>query len=188
MQFLWDKAMKLGMKGFRGKLRFNIQFAHMSSALTAFFNPYRKFPPMPLSLNNCPSTIPYQSPNHVSSTSIEQNVYIQENLNIASSKNRCDFQHQAHGKISGGIFTISIQVNGKRLHGTILKQWYFCLVSFKGYCWGLQAFFEIFKSRFVEPPSLCKLQGNESISHISCAWKSASQQCTHAISGYFGRN
>ena len=33
------KATKLGMKVFKGKQSFNIQFANMSSALTAFLNP-----------------------------------------------------------------------------------------------------------------------------------------------------
>ena len=61
---------------------------------------------MSLSLNNnCHSTAPFQSPIQVSSTSIEQNVSIQENLNAAISKNDCDFQQQEQGMISGGNFT-----------------------------------------------------------------------------------
>ena len=58
---------------------FNTQFAHMSSV----FCPDRQAPLMPLSLNNnCPSTAPFQCPIQVNSTSIEQNVSIQENLNV----------------------------------------------------------------------------------------------------------
>ena len=72
------KATKLGMKVFRDKQCFNTQFAHMSSV----FCPDRQ-PPLPLSLNNCPSTASFQSPIQVNSTSIEQNVSIQENLNVA---------------------------------------------------------------------------------------------------------
>ena len=42
---------------------------------------------MPLSLNNnCPVMAPFQSPIQVNSTSIEQNVFIQENLNEESLK------------------------------------------------------------------------------------------------------
>ena len=50
---------------------------------------------MPLSLNNnCPSMAPFQSTIQFNSISIEQNVSIQENLNVAISiKNYCDFQH-----------------------------------------------------------------------------------------------
>ena len=63
------KARKLGMKVFRGKQCFNIQFANTSSALKAFLNPDRQATLMPLSLNNnCPSTAPFQSPIQVSST------------------------------------------------------------------------------------------------------------------------
>ena len=85
------KATRLGMKVFRDKQCFNTQFAHMSSV----FCPDGQALLMPLSLNNnCPSTAPFQSPNQVNSTSIEQNVFIQEYLNVAiSNKNDCDFQH-----------------------------------------------------------------------------------------------
>ena len=50
---------------------------------------------MPLfSNNNCPSMAPFQSPIQVSSSSIDQNVSIQENLDVAISiKNDCDYQH-----------------------------------------------------------------------------------------------
>ena len=69
--------------------KFSIQFADMSSTLTAFLNPDRQAPLMSLSLNkNCPI--------QVSSTSIEQKVSIQENLNVVISKNGCDFKQQAH--------------------------------------------------------------------------------------------
>ena len=49
---------------------------------------------MPLSLNNnYPSTAPFQSLIQVNSTPLEQNVFIQENLNVAITlKNDCDFQ------------------------------------------------------------------------------------------------
>ena len=79
------------MEVFRDKQCFNTQFAHMSSV----FCPGRQAPLMPLSLNNnFPSTAPFQSPIQVNSTSIEKNVSIQENLNVAISlKNDCDFQH-----------------------------------------------------------------------------------------------
>ena len=89
------KATKSGMKVFRDKQCFNAQFAHMSSV----FCPDRQAPLMPLSLNNnCPSTAPFQSPIQVNSTSIEQNVSIQEYLNVAISiKNDCHFQH-SNGK------------------------------------------------------------------------------------------
>ena len=72
------------MKVFRDKQCFSTQFAHMSSVLS----PDRQASLMPLSLNNnCPSTAPFQSPIQVNcySTSIEQNVSIQENLNVAIS-------------------------------------------------------------------------------------------------------
>ena len=61
--------------------------------MSSVFCPDRQAQLMPLSLNNnCPSMAPFQSPIQVNSTSIEQNVSIQENLNI-SLKNDCDFQH-----------------------------------------------------------------------------------------------
>ena len=76
------KATKLGMKVFRDKQCFNTQFAHMSSV----FCPDHQPPLMTLSLNNnCPSKAPFQSPIQVNSTSIEQNVFIQENLIAAIS-------------------------------------------------------------------------------------------------------
>ena len=76
------KATKLGMKFFSDKQSFNTQFSHMSSVFCAD----RQAPLMPLSLNNnCPSTAPFQSPIQVNSTSIEQNVSIQENLTVAIS-------------------------------------------------------------------------------------------------------
>ena len=86
------EATKLGIKVFKDKQCFNTQFAYMSSV----FCPDRQSPQlMPLSLNNnCPSTAPFQSPVQVNSTSIEQNVSIQENLNGAIVfENDCDFQH-----------------------------------------------------------------------------------------------
>ena len=85
------KATKLGMKFFRDKQCFKTQFAHMSSA----FCPDRQPPLMPLSLNNnCPTKASFQSPIQVNSTSIEQNVSIQENVIVAISlKNGCFFQH-----------------------------------------------------------------------------------------------
>ena len=84
------KAKKLGMKVFRDKQCFNTKFAHMSSV----FSPDRQASLMLLSLNNCPSTVPIQSSIQVNSTSIEQNVSIQENLNVTISLwNYCDFQH-----------------------------------------------------------------------------------------------
>ena len=80
------------------------------SALTAFLDPDDQPPLVPLSLNNnYPSMAPFQSPIHASSTSIEQNVSIQENLTIAISKNDCDFQQQAHGMISEGNFKLFVQ-------------------------------------------------------------------------------
>ena len=76
------KATKLEMKVFRDKQCFNTQFAHMSSV----FSPDRQASLMLLSLNNnCPSTAPFQSPIQVNSTSIEQNIAIQENLNVTIS-------------------------------------------------------------------------------------------------------
>ena len=76
------KATKLGMKVFRDKQCFNTQFAHMSSV----FSPDCQPSLMLLSLNNnCLSTAPFQSPIQVNSTSIEQNVSIQENLNVSIS-------------------------------------------------------------------------------------------------------
>ena len=76
------KATKLGTKVLRDKQCFNTQLAHMSSV----FCPDRQAPLMLLSLNNnCPSTAPFQSPIQVNSTSIEINVSIQENLNVAIS-------------------------------------------------------------------------------------------------------
>ena len=84
------EATKLGIKVFKDKQCFNTQFAYMSSV----FCPDRQSPLlMPLSLNNnCPSTAPFQSPVQVNSTSIEQNISIQENLNGAIVfENDCDF-------------------------------------------------------------------------------------------------
>ena len=76
------EATKLRMKGFRDKQCLNTQFAHMSSV----FCPDRQAQLVPLSLNNnCPSTAPFQSPIQVNSTSIEQNVSIQDSLNVAIS-------------------------------------------------------------------------------------------------------
>ena len=76
------KAMKLGIKVFRDKQCFNTQFAHMSSV----FSPDCQASLVLLSLNNnCPSTAPFQSPIQVNSTSIEQNVSIQEDLNVTIS-------------------------------------------------------------------------------------------------------
>ena len=70
------KATKLGMNVFRDKQCFNTQSAHMSSV----FSPDRQASLLLLSLNNnCPFTVPFQSPIQVNSTSIEQNVAIQEN-------------------------------------------------------------------------------------------------------------
>ena len=73
------------MKIFRDKQCFNTQFAHMSSVLS----PDRQASLMPLFWNNnCPSTAPFQSPIQVNSTSIEQNVSIQENLNVTISPSK----------------------------------------------------------------------------------------------------
>ena len=87
------KATKLGLgiKVFRDKQCFNTQFAHMSSV----FSPDRQASLTIVSLNNnCSSTAPFQSPIQVNSTSIEQNISIQENLNVTVSlQNDCDFQH-----------------------------------------------------------------------------------------------
>ena len=70
------------MKVLRDKQCFNTQFAHMSS----IFCPDRHASLMPLSLNNnCPSTLHFKVFIQVNSTSIEQNVSIQENLNAAIS-------------------------------------------------------------------------------------------------------
>ena len=83
-------------------LTHNLLTCPLSSALVAFLNPYRQA----LSLNNnCPSTAPFESPIQVNLTSIEQNVSIQENLNVAFSKNDSGFQQQTHSMISGGSFT-----------------------------------------------------------------------------------
>ena len=90
------KAKKLGIKVFRDNWQcFNTQFAHMSSV----FSPDRQASLMLLSLNNsCPSAAPFQSPIQVNSTSIEQNVSIQENLNVTISLSEIVV-------ISGGNFT-----------------------------------------------------------------------------------
>ena len=67
------KATKLGMKAFRGIQCFNIQFASMSPALTAFLNPDRQAPLIPISLNkSCPYTAPFQCPIQVSSTHLSK--------------------------------------------------------------------------------------------------------------------
>ena len=79
--------------------------------MSSVFSPDRQASLMLLSLNNnCPSTVPYQSPIQVNLTSIEQKVSIQENLDVTISlKNDCDFQHSnsKHMRvmISGGNFT-----------------------------------------------------------------------------------
>ena len=87
-------------------LTHNLFTCVVSSALTAFLISDRQAPLMPLSLNNdCLFTAPSQSPIQVSSTSMEKNVSIQENLNVAISKIGCDFQQQSHGKMSGGNLT-----------------------------------------------------------------------------------
>ena len=86
-----NKATKLEMKASRDKQCFNTQFVHVFSV----FCHDRQAPLMPPPFdNNCLSTAPFQSPIQVNSTSIEQIVSIQENLNVALSlKNDCDFQH-----------------------------------------------------------------------------------------------
>ena len=54
--------------------------------MSSVFCPDRQASLMPLSLNNnCPFHPPFQSSIQVNSTSIEQNVSIQENLNAAIS-------------------------------------------------------------------------------------------------------
>ena len=96
------------MKVFRGKnvLTHNLLTYPVSSSLTAFLNPDCQAQLMPLSLNNnCPSTVPFQSLIQLISTSIEQNVSVQENSNFGISKNGCAFQQQAHGMISRGNIT-----------------------------------------------------------------------------------
>ena len=51
--------------------------------MSRVFCPDGKASPMPLSLNNnCPAMAPFKSPIQVKSTSIEQNVFIQEKLNV----------------------------------------------------------------------------------------------------------
>ena len=76
------KVTKLGMKVFRDKQCFNTQFAHMYSV----FSPDSQASPMLFSVNNnCPSMAPIQSPIQVNSTSIEQNISIQEYLNVTIS-------------------------------------------------------------------------------------------------------
>ena len=79
--------------------------------MSSVFSPDHPASQMPLSLNNnCPSTASFQSPILVNSTSIEQNVSIQENPNVTISLwNDCDFQHSnskhMQVMISGGNFT-----------------------------------------------------------------------------------
>ena len=82
-------------------------FIPVSSALTAFLDPDRQAPLMPLFLNNnCPYMAPCKSPIHASSTFVDQNSSIQENLNVGITQNGCDFfQQQVNGMISGGNFT-----------------------------------------------------------------------------------
>ena len=76
------KATELVMKVFKDKQCFNTPFTYIPSV----FWPNRHAPLMLLSLNNnCPSTAPFQTSIQVNSTSIEQNVSIQENLNVAIS-------------------------------------------------------------------------------------------------------
>ena len=98
--------MRVGMKIFIGKqcLTHDLLTFQVSSALAAFLNHDRQAPLMPLSLNNnCPSTFPQYHPSQLNF--IEQNVSIQENLDVAISKNDCNFQQQAHGMITGRNFT-----------------------------------------------------------------------------------
>ena len=86
------KATKVKNESFHSKQCFNSQFAHMSSGfchhtVTAFLNPDRQAPLIPLSLNNnCPSTAPFQSPVQVRSAFVEQNVSIKGKLNVANFK------------------------------------------------------------------------------------------------------
>ena len=76
------KATKLGIKFFSDKQSFNTQFAYISNV----FCPDRQAPLTPPSLNNnCPSTAPFQNLIQVNSATIEQNVFIQENSNVAIS-------------------------------------------------------------------------------------------------------
>ena len=79
------EATKLGMIVFRDKQCFNTQFAHMSS--DSVFCPDRQASLMPLSLLEQQLSFqpPFQSSILVNSTSIEQNVSIQENLNATIS-------------------------------------------------------------------------------------------------------
>ena len=75
------KATKLGMIVFRDTQCFNTQFAHMSSVLS--WSP--SFADASLLEQQLSFHPPFQSSIQVNSTSIEQNVSIQENLNAAIS-------------------------------------------------------------------------------------------------------
>ena len=117
------KTTKLGMKVFRNIQCFNTQFADMSSV----FSPDRQASLMHLSLNNnCPSTAPFQSPIQFSSTSIEQNVSIQDNLNVAisikiiiiSNTPTASTWHNFRGKLHKLFFQYQFQVNCNCIHRT----------------------------------------------------------------------
>ena len=76
------KATKLGMIVFRDKQCFNTQFAHMSSVFSPDCQASLNASLLEQQLSFHP---PFQSSIQVNSTSTEQNVSIQENLNAAIS-------------------------------------------------------------------------------------------------------
>ena len=103
------KAMKLwNMKVFRDKQCFDTQFANIIVPCLLSWSPNSADISLPEQQLSFHGSISKSHPSQLNSTPIEQNVFIQENLNVAISlKNDCDFQHsqqQAHGMISGGNF------------------------------------------------------------------------------------
>ena len=77
------KATKLGMEVLRDKQYFNTQFAHMSMQCLLSWSP--SFADASLLEQQLSFHPPFQSSIQVNSTSIDQNVSIQENLNAAIS-------------------------------------------------------------------------------------------------------
>ena len=104
----------------------------------------------PWSTTYCSSTAPFQNPIQVNSTSIEENIYIQEYLNVAISiENNCDFQHSNGKQIAWfpeetlqSVLSISSKLQlPSRNYFKVLITWTAILsVNFNRHCWGLPIF------------------------------------------------
>ena len=97
-----------------------------SLKLKAFLNPDRQTPLMPLSLNNMFTALPrlhFKVPSK--SAQLPLSKTSPKNLNVAISKNDCDFQQQVHYchnfRMKLHKLFFQFQVNYNCLHGTYFK-------------------------------------------------------------------